>query len=554
MVKDELIGLVKSRYDIGRKNQERKFEQFSEYDYIFNNKLKHYDPNIPSKVFNPIVWSFIETIITRMLAKTPTIAYKPREYDDTVNSQIFTDLFTYWFDKCNIYPKVVQWVKNCLIYGTSVAKVDWYTSPPRNVASYVFDVDGTPQVDKQGNFVTQSVPVTDYDDPRLAPVNIYDFFIDPQATTIEDAKWVIHQYWASIKDLEAENAKADSLGKKVYNKYSIDQMKREKRQNISEYEVRRKEATGLDSTTADDKTVDRCLIWEMWEDDHLTVIADGMTILRDVDNPYWHGKKPFIHLVDSIVPHEFWGKGEIEPVEKLLHALNTTQNQRITNINRILSPMWKAKTSVDDDELNFIDNGIIHVNDMQDAEMVEYQDVTTKAYQEAEAIKNDMQRTLGVTDLVQGLDTPAQTAQEVEIKTAQANALFAHKVKLFEEMALKQVGEMVYQLYQQYITKERVVRIVGRAGEQYIKIAPQDIVGEYDVIPESQSTLATDSEAEFNKFFNLFQVLAGYAQHTNPGGFDPKTGQQIPPSTTGFINEQELVKTLLERSGEKDPE
>lgn len=548
MTKDALVSLVKERYDIARKNQEPKFNRFSEFDNIYHNKLKNSDPNIPSQVFNPIVWSFIETIITRMLAKTPTIAYKPREQSDETNSQIFTDLFSYWFDKCNIYPKIVQWVKNCLIYGTGIVKVDWYTSKPREINSYVFGLDGEPMVDENGQYMTQTTQTIEYDDPRLTVVNMYDIFVDPSCETIENADWIVYQYWANHSDLELENEKAAEYGKKIYNKHELDSIKREKAANYNQYEGARREATGLDASKVEDKTVDRCLIWEMWEDDRLVVVADGMRVIRDSKNPYWHGKKPFIRLVDSIVPKEFWGKGEIEPIEKLLHALNTTQNQRITNVNRVLSPMWKAKPTVDDDELNFIDNGIIHVNDLQDAELIPMPDVTSRAYQEAEAIKEDMQRALGVTDYVQGVQTPDQTAKEVEIKTAQSNARFAHKVKLFEEMALKDLGEIFYQLYQQYTTKERVVRIVGNKGEQYIRVTPQDIIGEYDVIPESESSLAVDSEAEFTKYFNLFSVLRQYAHKQV---VDPRTGI---PQTTGFLNEQELVKDLIKRSGNKDPE
>lgn len=543
MSKDELVSLVRKRYNIAVNIQGDKFKKFNDFDYIYNNKLQHYDPNIPARVFNPILWSFIETIITRMLAKSPTVGYKPRNVDDQQQSDIFSQMFSYWFDKTKAYTKVVEWVKNALIYGTGVAKIDWFTSKPREVKSYVLDATGTPALDDQGNFITNTTTVIDYDDPRLTVVNIYDFFIDPMARDIDDAKWLIHQYWVNISDLEQENDSAEKLGKRVYSKYALDKIKRERNSNYNQYEENRKQATGITTPTTDE-TVDRCLIWEMWEDNKLYVIADGMTVIREEDNPYWHGKKPFIRLVDSIVPKEFWGKGEIEPAEGLLHALNTTQNQRITNINRILGPLWKAKPNVNDDELNFVDNGIIHVNDLQDAEIVPMPDVTSKAYQEGDAIKNDIQRTLGVTDLVQGLDTPAQTAQEVQIKTSQSNARFANKILLFEEMALKEVGEIVYQLYQQYVTSEKVVKVSGTEGDSYIKVTPADLVGEYDVIPESSSTLAVDNEAEFNKSLNLFSILRAY------------TVKQIPTpmgmQTTGFLNEEELVKDLINKSGEKN--
>jgi len=210
--------------------------------------------------------------------------------------------------------------------------------------------------------------------------------------------------------------------------------------------------------------------------------------------------------------------------------------------------MWKARDNVDDDELQFIDNGIVHVQDMQDAEIFTMQNVTGTANQEQQLITETMQRALGVTDYVQGLQTPGQTAKEVDVKTSQANARFAHKIKLMEEMGLKQLGEFIYQLYQQFVTKEKIIRVVGPQGEQFVQVKAVDLVGDYDVIPESDSTLAADQNAEFMKFANLFQMVQPYIKRQVQ---DPVTMQV---SETGYLNEEELVKELINRSGEKDSE
>lgn len=544
-----ILTTVKTRFEIASKNQEKKFQRFNDFDYIFHSNLKHFDPNIPARVFNPIVWSFIETVVTRMLAKNPVISYKPRESADQAQGKILSELFSYWFEKSNAYPKIVSWVKDALIYGTGIIKIDWYTSPPRMVKSYVLDATGEPVLDAQGEFLVNESAVVDFDDPRLSNVNIYDFFIDPKARSIQDAKWVIHQYWADIADLEAANESSKEYGKVIYNKSALRRIKEgTSKVKESTFEEERKRAAGNDGPNTSDQTVSRVKIWEMWENNRCTVIANETELLRDETNYFWHGKKPFIYIVDSLVPNEFYGKGEVEPVEKLLHALNTTQNQRITNVNRVLNPMWKAKESVDDSELQFTDNGIIHVNDMQDAELQQMPDITSKAYQEQQSLIEQMQRALGITDLVQGLNTPASTKAEVEIKTSQANERFAHKIKLFEEMGLQPLGEIVYKLYQQFTTKKRIIRITGRMGERYIPLTPADLVGDFDVIPESDSTLQTDQQEEFTKFLNLFQILQPYIKRNQ---VDPVSGQTI---TSGFIDEMELVKELINRSGEKDPE
>lgn len=541
-----ITATVKKRYDLALENQRPKFERFNDFDYIFHSKLKYFDPNIPSKVFNPSAWSFVETIVTRMLSKDPVVSYKPREVSDNVQSSIHSDMFSYWYDKDEVYPKMVEWVKSSLIYGTGIVKIDWYTSPTRFVKSYVYDENGEAIIDENGKYVIKETPTIDYDDPRLQNVNIYDFFVDPMATSIDDAKWVIHQYWVDIEELEQENKKAEQFGKVVYSKSGLKKLKASKISE-TEFEQERRRASGYNDNKGDN-TVDRVKIWEMWEDNKCVVIADESIVLREEENYYWHGKKPFIRIVDSINIKDFYGKGEIEPIEKIIHAINTVQNQRITNVNRILSPMWKAKGTVDDEELQFTDNGIIHVNDINDADFVPMPNVTQTAIQEQNTLMEVAQRALGVTDYVQGLQTPGQTAKEVEIKTSQANSRFAHKVKLFESMGLRKLGEFVYQLYQQFVTTSKVVRVVGQSGEKFVRVTADQLSGEYDVTPEAESTLEEDKAQDFTRFINLFQLMQPFfSQETQ----DPVTGQMI---QTGFIDRDEMIKELINKSGEKDPE
>lgn len=540
IINEKSIGEVKNRYQIAVEAQRTKFDKFNDFDYIYHSKLKKSDPSIPSKVFNPIVWAFVETIITRMVAKTPTIAYKPREESDKIQANIFTDLFSYWFDKTNAFSTIVSWIKDALIYGTGVVKIDWYKSKPRKVKGYEYDATGEPVIGEDGNYIVNEQEIVDNDDVRIQNINIYDFFIDPNATSIKDANWVIYQYKTTVSELE---------NYPIYSKSALKRIKQAKTSSKGTqlrdvYESRRKEAVGLNSNLLNDTSVDSILCWEMWTKDRLVVVADGQELLYDDEQPYWHGEKPFISIVDSIVPHEFWGKGEIEPVEKLLHALNTIQNQRIVNVNRILSPMWEATSRVDDSELQYEDNGIIHVQNLKsDVDVISIPNVTGTALQETNILIETIQRALGVTDLVQGLNTPGATAQEVALKTEQANARFAHKVKVFEETGLKTLGELFYKLCQQYMTANQVIRIVGSDGEKYQQVSPADLTGDFDVVPEADSTLASDNNADFQKYMNLFMVLQQYF------------GQQTPMGQTpGIINEQEAIKELLNKSGVKDPE
>lgn len=548
----DALSLATSRFSAAEDNQRKKFSRFNEFDYIYHSKLRYDDPDLPSKTFNPAVWGFIETIVTRMLASSPKIVYIPREEQDRIAAKIYTNLFSYWYDKTNAFPTIVNWVKDALIYGTGIVKVEWFASPLETGKQYVMNEFGLPAVklDENGEplpeFETVEYTYRTFDEPRITNVNIYDFFFDPDASSIEDARWVIYRYYTTFDELEALNKSAEQYGEKRFNKAALKRLREQSAgvKDRGQYERTRRKVNDLLSEVPGEKDKREVEIWEMWEPNRKTIIGNQSEVLSDEENPYWHKQIPFIRIVDSLVPHDFYGKGEIEPVEKLVHVLNTVQNQRITNVNRILSPMWKAKMTVDDEELQFTDNGIIHVDDLQDADVITIPNVTGTAIAEQNTLYDTMQRALGVTDYVQGLQTPGQTAKEVEIKTAQANARFSHKVKLFEQMGLKKLGELVYKLYQQYVTSEKVIRIVGKDGDQWVKINPKDLIGSFDVEPESESTLEQDNQGEYAKFSNLFSVLQPYFKQT-----DPMTGASV-----GFVNDREMVLELIRRSGEQEPD
>lgn len=523
MAKTDYIGDIQAKYNAALENQREKFDKFNDYEYIFHSKLKKYDPNIPSKVFNPIVWSFIETIVTRMLAKKPTVTFKPREMSDEVQGELWSSLFDYWLSKAGAIQKLNEMVKQALIYGTAIIKVGWRTAKPRKVNSYVTDpMTGEAVVDPMtGQFATEVTEVVDYDDPYIENVNIYDFFFDPAANDIDTAEWVIYQYKTTI----------DALNEVPhYDKKAIKKLITTNNPSNEQYEEARRQAAGY--TNLPKTKEGEILIWEYTEDDKVCVVANGDTILYEGANPFWHGKKGFIRYVDSLNPLDFYGKGEIEPVEKMIHALNTLINQRITNTSQILNPPWLAKPNVDDSELQFVPNSIIHVNDLQDVKMMEQRDVTASSFQEQQIIVETIQRTLGVTDYVQGVQTPGQTAAEVEVKTSQANARFAYKLQMFEDMVIRELGEMVYKLYQQFITTEKIIRILGEEGEELIRLTPKDLSGMFDVIPEPGSTLEIDEEKDAQKFLTLYQLMQGKP----------------------YIKQDEMDKKAFKELGEQDPD
>lgn len=493
MKKEEIL---KSRIQLGINNTKNKFEVFNNCDAVYHGSGKEQFTN--SKIYNPYSWSNIETIVPRMVAQRPSVEYKPREPQDEMSSDIHTALFEYWWSKDQAFEKVVSWIKNALIYGTGIAKLYWKNTE-REVTSYEFDAMGKPLMGEDGEFVTKTETITETDDPCMEVVNVYDFFVDPEATDIQDAEWVIHRYYKSLDELE-EAGYYENL-KKLKRYIS-------KIEKSPEETERHELAFGYRGDH--DDTVDKIEIWEMWDKDGLTVMAAGEVVIREQANPFWHGQKPFITLKDSIVPHEFYGKGEIEPIIKLQHALNTIQNQIMDNRTQTLMNMWKVTgENVDETELVFRPNGVIHLSsEYEKVDPIVPPDLTGNAQKDLSLIKSDIQQALGIYDYTKGADSGTnKTATGISLVQEAANARFNHKIQLLEE-ALKTLGEMVLALYQQFITDEKVLRVVGKRGEKFVRVIPAEIAGQYDCVPEAGSTLLIDKQKEREDIMQLYSVFA----------------------------------------------
>ncbi len=493
MKKEEIL---KSRIELGINNTKTKFSVFNDCDAVYHGSGKTQFTN--SKIYNPYSWSNVETIVPRMVAQRPTVEYKPREPQDETSSEIQTALFEYWWAKDGVFSKVVSWIKNSLIYGTGVVKLYWKTVE-KEVTSYEYDAMGKPLIDENGEFVTRTDTITEFDDPCLEVVNIYDFFVDPEATEIQSAEWVIHRYVKTFDKLQAAG----------YYK-NLKQLKRliTKIEKSSEEVKRHELAFGAKGDR--DNTLQEIEIWEMWDRDGLTVMAAGEVVIREQANPFWHGLKPFIALKDSVVPHEFYGKGEIEPVIKLQHALNTVQNQIMDNRTQVLMNMWKVTgENVDESELIYRPNGVIHLStEFEKVDPIVPPDLTGNAQKDLQFIKSDIQQALGIYDYTKGAESGVnKTATGIGLVQEAANARFAHKIQLLEE-ALKELGTMVLALYQQFITDEKVIRIVGKKGEEFVRVIPAEIAGDYDCVPQAGSTTPVDKQKDKEDVMNLYSIFA----------------------------------------------
>jgi hypothetical protein len=285
-----------------------------------------------ANLFIPYCYQIVETvkprIITTMFAARPYIGLVSIDPNYQGNAEVQTNLLDYQLNhRMNFVSTAGQAVTSALLYGTGITKQVWkYRTKNTKKREPVLESGITV------GYNEIEVEKTVYDDPAVEYVDIFDFYCDPAIPNIRDQRSVIHRYFKTKDELK-EMAKRWEFKDKVIEELSTGQVGEQS--GVSQ----RLSDIGLSSEDSTQK--DLIEVWERWSDDELIIIANRETVLFAQENPYWHSEKPFARLVDTEVPGEFYGIGEIEPLEDMQYELNTRRNQRIDNINILINRMYK---------------------------------------------------------------------------------------------------------------------------------------------------------------------------------------------------------------------
>ena len=502
-----------------------------------------------SNLFIPYVYSIVETVaprlVTGLFGVRPYLGILPTNSEARKNAKNLEKLIDYQLiTLLNFKTTAANWIKEALIYGTSFLKLGWdYEEGEVPVTEPVAEIMG-----QALDYETVMQETVIKDQPLIEHVDLFDIYIDPYAKNIDEADYVIHKVFRNLEYLEEMEEEG------IYE--NVDEVKRgvhDEQQQSSMAE--RLSEIGMQSQTPSQGDPGKVELIEYWTDDRVVVVANRSVVIRNEENPYHHMSKPFIRLVDTPVPHEIYGIGEIEPVEHLQYNLNTLRNQRVDNVNLIINKMWKVLRGADIDPNQLVSRpgGIVEVDDMEDVQPLVLDNVTHESYQEDEIIRNDIDRTTGVYDYARGEKTDRrETATTASILSDSANERFNLKREIMEDMGLKRLGKMLVSLNKQFIDRSMEVRILGEDAQigsevqvgmgfededadaeqpTFIEISPEDIIGEFDVMPLGSTVdPAVNKESRLNNLINMYSMFA----------------------ESPYVNQAKLIKKILEEADIKN--
>lgn len=436
----------------------------------------------------PHAFSNVETVFPRMTSQRARLQIKPVSPSDIEPAQLVSRLVDYVWERLNLDEVIRRWVKGTLIYGTGIVKVTWKntkkTTKKKKALLNGFNFAGwgltdSKEVGYEGAFVTN--------------LDLRDVFIDKNAVTVEDAKYIIHRYWekpsvlASNPNYDAEGLQLAVLG-------------------VNNENIKR----GLnDAIDPDNK--DMIEVLEYWEDDRLVVVAGGQ-VVRDDPNPYDHKKKPFVVMVDQIDDQVIYGIGEVEPIEGLQKEMNTLRNQRMDYNNLTLNPVWELMPGAvtDPNDVKFVPGHKIQRSnaDPTGIKPLQMPQAPYTSYKEEESIRIDLQTITGVSDYSRGSEASKMndTATGISLIQEAANERFKAKIRNMES-AISCMTELIVALYQQYTTKDLAIRITEKETDYFETVEPEDIQGQFDIYVESGSTVPSNKMQTRSEEMNKYNVL-----------------------------------------------
>ena len=505
------------------------------YELLYRMFVERRKGDWRSKVFLPIVFYVVETILPRMIAQLPEITVKGVEEQDAEPARLMEHVLRWAAERSKLHLELVKAYKSSLKFGTGILKVYHehdviyrkvrvpVTEPVVEMVDEpvidpetglpMTDLDGAALVESReqpvmdpmtgepleqetGEFTWEREEIVRYDGPKAEAVDIFNFWPAPEASSIEDSRFVIQRVFRDTKYVAERFLDGTYRMPPGRTMESLTSGEKDERQSIGE---------DTETGGGQDLRRDRAEILEIWTDDTQFTVLNQTAVVRVVDNPFEHGRKPYVRIVDHLQEHTFWGVGEIEPLEGLQDEMNALTNQRIDNVRLVMERMFAFDPDNihDQRDLAWRPGGGIRVKNKdippnQVVQPIEMPDVTNSAYLEVQEAERMTEKVSGVNSYTAGGDSDAgqvnQTATGASIIAETGNTRFAAKVEMAELVGLTPLAEMYGSIIQQWAEDTQVIRVIGELGKDaWEPITAEALQGGFDYQIAAQSTAVTES-------------------------------------------------------------
>lgn len=478
-----------------------------------------------SKVVDPKIRTSLIEKNARLLNAKLRGRLVPRESGDEIGALLNNAVLDYQWDSANDGGSMLTKFEisdiDTRLYGSKFAYVYW---------KYEEDADGKCVFD--GN--------------ELTPLDIRDSGIDPTATHIRDAKWFQFRTFEAYEDL-VDSTDAD--GKPIYQNLGKLKASMSEKLGLSrsstrttDYVPRIKTLKGLQDRTGEDLAFPVVkVVTEFRKDRWITFCPDYNLILRDIPNPYKHGKIPIAQLRYYPLQDEPLGESEVESVLGLWRAIQMTicayLDEVVLKIRpplKIIENAARIETIEYGPEAQWLVDRQDAVEEMRSSgDALQYFQTTYQALLSAfNVAMGDISQQ---TSVVNPFGTSDKTATEVKASLSQQSARDQKNqndlADFIEDIMLMWLENNKQFLFSDPEKLEYVIRIVGK--DKFDRLQQAGLDG-FTVMPQTLQTIADivyqHPEISDTQLHMLYEAgkLPNYPVVLNPKEKDPEKLQLKP--------------------------
>ena len=454
-----------------------------------------------AELFIPYCYATVETVVPRILSNDPKMLVRPRSPEARASARAVEELINTQQSEIGYDLKLQSVVRSGLKYGLGVQKTFWdeqkrkvlRTAPAKRGRRLL------PGGKRSSGFTAVENEITLYAGPNVEWVDIWDFFWDPAANSIETASWVIHRTW---RDLGYIKKKVEAGTWFPLDMKAVEGMGSESARG--ELWKERMDAAGVSGYETKQGKMHE--VWEYHDREHVYTVLDNALVVQADRTPFYHRELPFQIFRPTPVEGEFVGIGEIEPIAHLQYELNTLRQQRRDNATLVLQKafLYKEGRANPADFVIGPGMGIPVLGDPKnDIVPLQFPEIPASGYQEEAALKSDIELASGVSDPVAGGSGDggggAETATGVQLIQQAANVRIRHKTKNVEREICRPAARQWLELDRQHILKPAPIRVEDEStpdGFRFSEVGPDQLQDDIDFpIPEGGST-EPDNPAE----------------------------------------------------------
>ncbi len=528
---EQTLGRVKALVLNGTREHESRVRAYDASYDVWRVKGRGKDglPEWRSRIRVPYAQASIDTALVNVVAGIPRCLVKPRHPNDVLSARAMQQAMDYFTAEAHLSEPQVTFAQQGLIMGVTAAKNYWaYRETDKVTRRWATN----PETGLEEEIVEPQTLVV-RDGPCFDPWSVYDCWWDPNGRDVDSCSYVVLRSYLT----------KDELLKSEYQEYEGSDgstTSTGKYRNLDE--LFQTGSTAQRSPTAqesflgnqDYKRKNTFEIWEIWEDDRVTVIGNQQVVLRNIPNPYWHGLKPIVIAQTRPDLFEIQGVAETELLRDIQDAEHTLQNMTIDHLH--LSVMagftYRAGQVTDPNTLQLRPGFRWAVTDHDDVRPVQMPQLDTNVWTERQRLLGDMERVTGISAYTSGADSSTvdqTTATGVTALQSAANTLLRFKARQLHDKGFQRTFEMWGEMIQQFMSKPLWTEVTGKdmleklaqanqnlqpgaTPEQgWWEVAPQDVVGSYRYMLEGTEE-SLSQQQERTEALAFANAMAPYVQ------------------------------------------